>query len=148
MSDGASQSPANRLVFIGTHKVGGRAKGTYCSVVPAANVSVAVGVDGEGTFIDNGDGSAVITITLTPSSRSNLVLSTMAAAKLAVPIAIKEKLGTTVGGCVRARFTKQADIQWADSVEVRVWELVTTSWSGVVGDIAATPIADIDESLL
>lgn len=148
MSDGASQSPANRLCFVGTHKVGGRAKGTYVQVVKAPRVSVAVGVDGEGGYIDNGDESATITILLTPSSRSNLVLSTMAATGLAVPVAIKEKLGSTVGGCVTARFTKQADVAWSDGVEVRAWELLTTNWSGVVGDIASTPLADVDESLL
>lgn len=118
------------------------------NVVKADQVSVIMGVDGEGSFSDNQDESATITITLTPSSRSNLVFSAYRKTKLAVPIAIKEKGGTTVGGCARARITKDADVAWSDGQEVRVWTFVTTNWTGVVGDIAAMEIADVDESEL
>lgn len=148
MADGAAQVPRNRRIYVGPHKVGGRAKGTYCNVVRADQVSVAVGVDGEGTFVDNGDGSATITILLTPSSRSNRVFSAYEETKFAFPIAISEKNGTTVGGCQRARFTKQADIAWSDGVEVRSWVAVTTSWTGICGDIDALELAEVDETAL
>jgi hypothetical protein len=148
MADGAVQSPKNRRIIVGTHKVGGRAKGTYCNVARADRVSVQVGVDAEGTFVDNGDGSATITILLTPSSRSNRVFSAYFETQLAFPIAISEKNGTTVGGCLRARFTKPADIAWSDGAEVRSWVAVTTSWQGITGDIDAMDIAEVDETAL
>jgi hypothetical protein len=148
MSDGASQTPANRLLFVGGHKTGGRAKGTYIQVVTADRVSVEVGVDGEGTYVDNGNKSATITILLTPSSKSNLVFSAYFATQLAFPIVLKEKNGTTAGACVRARFTKQADVAWSDGAEVRAWVAVTTNWSGIVGDLDSMELAEVDESEL
>jgi hypothetical protein len=148
MADGAVQSPRNRRILVGPHRVQGRAKGTYCNVVRADEVSVSVGVDAEGVFIESGDNSATITILLTPSSRSNRVFAAYAETKLAFPIAINEKNGTTVGGCARARFTKQADVAWSDGVEVRSWVAVTTNWAGITGDIDSMPIAEVDESAL
>lgn len=146
--DGAVQNPAGRIVMVGTHKVDGRGKGTYLDVTQPDRVTVAVGVDGEGGFIDNGDNSATITIALTPSSRSNLVFSAMFDTGLAVPVTIFERNGRTAGACVRARFTKKAPIQWSDGVEVRTWVLVTTNWQGVVGDMQMMDAASIDESAL
>lgn len=148
MATGSVQSPRNRRIIVGTHKVGGRAKGTYCQVTRADQVSVQVGVDAEGSFVENGDDSATITILLTPSSRSNRVFSAYHEAKLAFPIAISEKGGTTVGGCLRARFTKPADIAWSDGAEVRSWVAVTTNWQGITGDIDSMELAEVDESAL
>lgn len=148
MADGASQSPLTRLAFVGPHKVGGRAKGTYISVVRATRRGVQVGVDGEGGFTDNGDGSATITIVLTPSSRSNLVFSAYEATGLAFPIVVQEKGGSTVGECTRAVFEKQADITWTDGAETRTWVAQCTSWQGIVGDIGAMELAEVDESEL
>ena len=146
--DGATQSPRGRVVMVGAHKIDGRSKGTYLSIDTPDQVAVEVGVDGEGTFIENGDGSATITISLTPSSRSNLVLSTYFDTKLAFPVSIFEKNGTTVGGCARARITKKAPVAWTDGAESRVWTLVTTSWWGVVGDMRLDDLASVDESSL
>lgn len=148
MADGATQSPAGRRVYVGGHLVGGRAKGVYCSVAPAQRHSKSVGVDGSGTFIDNGDNSATITIRLNPESESNTVLSAFYATNTVYPVVVEEQNGTTAGGTPRAKITKLADVEWSDGTEVRVWVLECTNWTGVVGGIAASPIGTVDESTL
>jgi hypothetical protein len=135
MGDGAIQNPSNRILLVGTHKVTGRTKGNYITAIGPDRISVDVGVDGLGTFIDNGDNSMSITISLMPNSPSNLVLSSIFAARLAVPVVLKEKNGTTAGACARAMVTKRADVVWSDGSESRVWVLVTPNWQGVVGDM-------------
>lgn len=140
MGDGAIQSPKNRVLMVGGHKITGRSKGSYITAVQPDQIAVDVGVDGLGTFIDNGDNSAVITISLMPNSPSNVVLSTLKKSKLPVPVVLYEKNGTTVGACARAMVVKMADVTWSDGAETRVWTLVTPNWQGTVGDMSPAEI--------
>jgi hypothetical protein len=140
MADGFLASPKNRIVRVGTVKMLGRAKGVYTSVVEAEQIGVDVGVDSEGMFTDNGDGSAVIQIGLMPTSDSNDVLSAFMAARLPVPVTMAELGGRFVGGCARAMVTKNADVQWSDGTTVRMWTLVTTSWASHVGGASPTAV--------
>lgn len=133
MSDGAKQSAKQRHVFIGNHKVVGRAKGTSVSVVKPDRVTVEVGVDGEGVYNDNGDDSATITLSLMPNSDTNDVLSALHTSGLAVPVSLVETNGRTAGGCAHALVVKQADVTWSDGGDVRQWTIVTTNWQGLVG---------------
>lgn len=145
MGDGAIQSPANRVVVVGAHKVTGRTKGSYVSLVQPDQIAVDVGVDGLGTFIDNGDNSAVLTISCMPNSVSNRVFSALKKAKLPVPVVLYEKNGTTAGACARAMVVKMTDLTWSDGSEARVWTLVTPNWQGVVGDMDPAPLGSTIE---
>lgn len=133
MSDGAIATPANRIIRVGSHKIEGRASGTYVNVVQPERVTLNMGVDAEGMFVDNGNNSADITIALLPSSNSNDVLTALMVSRLPVPVLLTEVDHRTVGGCARAMVVKKADVTWSDGQDARLWTLRTTNWQGVVG---------------
>jgi hypothetical protein len=140
MSDGSIASPANRVLRVGSHKVEGRAAGTYVNVVQPEQITLNIGVDSEGMFVDNGNQSAEITVALLPSSASNDVFDSLMVSKLPVPILLTEIDSRTVGGCARGMCVKKADITWSDGSDVRLWTFRTTHWTSRVGGSDPAPL--------
>lgn len=145
MSDGANIDVQDRTLVVGTHVVGGRAKGNYLTVVMADRSSVDMGVDGEGIHKTTDDKSATITCSLMASSNSNDVLSAIELAGLPVPITIRDGAGRTIQTAARAKITKHADVTWSDGSEVRVWTFVTTRLNSFVGGMAAAEVGSSPE---
>lgn len=139
MSDGAIASPATRVARVGAHKVEGRAKGAWVTVVQPERVTLNMGIDSEGMFVDNGDQSADITFNLLPSSNSNDVFNAVMQANLPVPIVIEDLNGRTVGGCARAMCVKKADVSWSDGADVVAWTFRATTWKWVLGGSDPSP---------
>lgn len=128
MADGYIASPKNRILRVGGIKIVGRGKGVYTYVRTVAQISVDVGVDSEGMFLDNGDNSATIGMLLMPGSESNDVMMAFWLARLPVPATLAELNTRRVGGCARAMITKPSDVEWSDGAAYVLWELVTTNW--------------------
>jgi hypothetical protein len=145
MADGAQINVQDRTIVVGTHVVGGRAKGNYLNVVMADRSSIDMGVDGEGTHKTTDDKSATITVSVMPSSVSNDVLSALELSGLPVPIAIRDGAGRTIQTAARAKVVKHADVTWSDGAEVRVWTLVTTRLNSFVGGMAPSELGSTPE---
>ena len=147
MSDGATIDHKQLHVIFGVHRLAGRAKGDYVTVVyNVEQYTENVGIDGEGFFVANADLSARVNVSLQQSSNSNDVLSALFLADLAapgglmLPLVVNEANGRSIYAAARARLVKFADGVWSDGGSVRTWTFATTNLTGFVGGVGPTPL--------
>lgn len=149
MADGATIDHKALSVIYGVHRVAGRAKGEYLNVDYVSDaLQMDVGVDGEGIYVSNDDLSAIVTVTIMQSSRTNDVFSSILKLQRStpggalLPLSIVERNGRTVYSAARAGIQKSAAGTWSDGASVRTWTLITTRLLGFVGGLDATPLLD------
>lgn len=123
--------PKNVSVIVGGTIIGGFTDGTFILAERNEDMwNLKVGVDGIGTRAKTNNQSGKFTITLHQSSPSNDYLSTLASADElgnagAVPVLIRDNLGTTLATSLTAWVKKYANIEDGKEVANRVWVLET-----------------------
>lgn len=131
--------PSEFTITYGKHTVGGFADGTFITVTRNANTFEFIkGADGEAARILTNDNSALVTITLLQTSRSNTVFSgydniDRKTGLGAQPLFIKDNFGDTVGGGSVAWIQKPADVSAGKTIESRAWAFIVPHYEGVVG---------------
>jgi hypothetical protein len=131
--------PKNISVIVGGKIISGFGDGTF--VLAERNEqawNLKVGVDGEGTRAKNNNRSGKVTLTLMQSSGSNDDLSAFASADElsntgAVPLLIRDNLGTTICTALTAWVQKIANMEDAKEVSTRTWVLETDELDMFVG---------------
>lgn len=134
-------SPKNMNLSFNGHIVTGFAEGTMITVRHNTDsATVAVGGDGEATFIFSADESGEIEFVLNWSSSSNAVLSNfhnqMRASRGVLgrgPASVSDTAGTTVVSAPDAVIAKMPDASWGTDAETRTWILRTGNLNSVIG---------------
>jgi hypothetical protein len=123
--------PKSISVIVGGKIITGFADGTFVKCERNEQAfTLKVGVDGEGARAKNNNKSGKYTFTLMQTSSSNDVLSAYALADElgnagAVPVFIKDHLGTSVATSLTAWVQKMPDLEEAKEVSMRTWILET-----------------------
>lgn len=131
--------PKQITTIVGGKIISGFADGTFVKAERNEQAfNLKVGVDGEGTRAKNNNRSGKFTITLMQSSSSNDVLSAFALADEfsgggAVPVLLRDALGTTLCTALTAWVQKIADPENAKEVSTRTWVLETDEMLMFVG---------------
>jgi Protein of unknown function (DUF3277) len=123
--------PKNVSLIVGGKIIGGFTDGTF--IVAERNEqmwNLKVGVDGIGTRAKSNNRSGKVTVTLHQSSSSNDDLSGFATADElsntgAVPVLLRDNLGTTLCTALTAWVQKFANAEFGKEVANRVWVLET-----------------------
>ena len=123
--------PAEVHVIYGAHKIEGYGKDTFVEVSRNSPAfSMEVGAAGHAVAIKSNDRSGYIQVTLLQTSLSNNVLSAfanasdLAAGGIALPILMRDALGTALCSCAAALIEKQADVRCGTSHQERVWRFL------------------------
>ena len=131
--------PKNISVIVDGKIISGFGDGTFVLVERNNQAwNLKVGVDGEGTRAKSNDLSGKFTFTLMQSSASNDVLSALAVADEqsssgAVPVLIRDNLGTSLCTALTAWVQKIANLEDAKEVSPRTWVLETDQLNMFVG---------------
>jgi len=131
--------PKNVSVIVGGKILSGFGDGTLILVERNEQMwNLKVGVDGEGTRAKSNNKSGKVTVTLMQSSASNDDLSAFTISDEqsntgAVPLLIRDNLGTTLVTALTAWVQKFANVEDAKEVSVRTWVLESDELNMFVG---------------
>lgn len=131
--------PKNISMIVGGTTIGGFTDGTFILIERSENMwNMKVGVDGIGTRSKTNNKSGKYTITLHMSSPSNDYLSGLATTDEntnagAVPILMRDNLGTTVCSSLTGWVVKFANVEDAKEVTNRVWLIESNEITMFVG---------------
>ena len=128
-------NPKDILVAVNGVPVTGYADGTDVIGVDyeADLIADAVGVTGEGAFVEMNDRRATITLKLLATSLMNDILSGLVAGNIEFAAAMTDERGTTVGLGAACRIQKLPTVNFGNEVGVREWNIRCLEWIEHVG---------------
>lgn len=134
-----THDPSRHISTLGPHVVQGYADGSMVAIAMNTDqVTLKVGVLGDGTRSISRDRSARITYTLFPGSPTNTVLSNLAKqdnvnGQGTIPFYLKDLNGSTVAHAEKVWVVKKPDLDIQKESTDRVWILETANMEYFVG---------------
>lgn len=126
-------NPADVSVVVAGNIIGGWGDDTFVTVERSEDAfSLKVGIDGIGARAKNNNRSGTVSLTLMNTSKSNDVLSALAAAdelsgQAAFPIMVRDANGTMLATALTAWITKIPTVEFGKEVGNRTWQFTTDS---------------------
>lgn len=126
-------NPADVSVVVAGNIMGGWGDDTFVTVERSEDAfSLKVGIDGIGARAKNNNRSGTVSLTLMNTSKSNDVLSALAAAdelsgQAAFPIMVRDANGTMLATALTAWITKIPTVEFGKEVGNRTWQFTTDS---------------------
>jgi hypothetical protein len=131
----ATYNPSDILVTVNGVPVTGYSDGTDVIGVDYESdfVGDAVGVTGEGAFVEMNDHRATITLKLLATSLMNDVLSGLVAANTEFAMSMTDERGTTIAAGAACRIQKLPVVAFGNEVGEREWNIRCLEWIEHVG---------------